>query len=458
MPIRLWCEGRFANDTCDFDHRGICATPCDSVRHSFGGRRTLQARPAFDGAPERGGFTRTPDSMDAFKVAEPWEDNGPSTRLFPADGRINVYDMHACYDTVQFHDFPDCPDEPLCESGPFSGPWVNNCGNRIEGGGRGMFDMYCDAVNRPRCHRNDQPVGFGGDRLTHRTAFVGSTGAGGECLGVVNWVCMGDGECVGLAEIRRWSPLRIDWRGVRLADRVRGPFARPAIEHELAKTALAFVRNNVGTLGIGNLERPPSDSMATIDSWTAGFNVIPPPVACGALPSVATLPGAALRGGGPVEAELVIASVGAWASIQFRREDVFEIAGAFPSGPATTWRATVQLGLDIACAARVGGVCGSPPRIGGVPVVFRDASGAWYRPPYVVEWRGEVTPMTGWFDLTSIVTGRGAIGSPSLSNVSVCRALRRGMSDKTIAAKSVAKGGGEIELFSGSARIVRIGD
>ena len=67
--------------------------------------------------------------------------------------------------------------------------------------------------------------------------------------------------------------------------------------------------------------------------------------------------------------------------------------------------------------------------------------------------------MTEWFDLTGDVLEVGGIGNPDMSNIAICRKLRVAMGNKTIKAKSVAKGGGEaIELYGGSVKIFNIGD
>ncbi len=468
MPVHLWCEGIYLNDRCDIDHRGICHDDCDTPAHSFGGRRTLQARPGFDGAPpDRGPTRRLPDSMDAFKTAVDWQDNGPpETRLFPIDGRTNVYDMHACYNIATHEDFPDCPVEPRCEVGPFDGPWVTNCGSRVEGGSD-MHGMYCSPVRRPLCPRPDEPVSFQADAFSGRTAFIGSVGAGAECNGIWNWICMGADErgrgCLSTDERRGWSPAIIDWTGARLVRPVRNRYSRPEIEHALQRTALRYVREHAGELGVSHLLRPDNDQMPKIDWWSATWNVLPPPMGCGELPSIATLPGAKLQQAGcDVSAELVLFSVHAWMSLHFRREDVFQIGGAEPRIAATTYPATVQLGLDIELAARATVVgectttiptaCGTPPKSsGGEPVVF--FSEGWYRPPYRVRWRGEATPLGGgMIDLSEIVKA-----STSSSHISICRSLRAGIAGELIEPKSIAKGGGPIQFYDGVARIRSIG-
>jgi hypothetical protein len=468
MAINLWCEAAWPNDGCNFEHRGMCGgDPCVGVTHGFGGRRTLQARPAFDGPPERGGFSRPPDSMDAWKAALPWPDNRPTNRLFPNDDRVNAYDMHACYDAERFVDFPDCPHEPHCEIGPAEGPWRSNCGYRVEGGDS-MHGRDCAIVGRPRCARLDKAVRFSGDAFTGRTAFIGSIGGpGGECLGVWNWVCFGDGNdgdgCVGGAEGRRWSPARMDWGGVRLTVPPQNDYSRPAIEHALARTVLGFVAGDASGFGIDHLERPGNNQMEQIDLWESVWPPLGQDVPCGELPVLAGLPGAQKRDSGDtVEADLVLFGVRAWMSLHFRKEDLYAPAGATPGIPDTSYHATAQIGLDIDCVARVAGLCGRPPVVDGERVVFED-DGKWYRPPYVVKWRGEATPMSEpeWFDLTAAVNrpSSGDVGgNPDLSNVGICRSLRTGMSGKRITRKSVAKGGGLIELYDGSASIVRIGD
>ncbi len=411
--------------------------------------------------------------MDAFKESVEWLDNGPTgsgsqdatTRLFPLDGRFNIYEMAPCYWFRLGADFWGCPDEPLCEHPVETDGWQNNCGTRTESG-VSMSDMHCARTFRPACPRNPQPVSFQGHAFSGRAAFVGTVGWRGECLGVFNWICMGLDRfgrgCLDVSEVRRWSPARMDWRDAALVEPPRHLYARPEIEHTLKVAVLDYVTANAGGLHVENLDRPNSDDLGKIDWWEKTWNLEPPLLECDELPVVAGLPGASYRGSDdPVQAELCLSSVSAWMSLHFRQENVSSPGDPRrrPPPPAVTWSAAVTIGLDIECVVRANGVCGTPPRQNGQPLEFKSGED-WYRPPYSVEWRGEATPRSDppWFNMTGIVNEVGGLGNPNMSNIAICRKLRVGMGAQTIHARSVTKGGGDVELYGGRVAIVRIGD
>lgn len=402
------------------------------------------------------------DSMDAFKVAEEWPDGlVTETRLFPVDGRINAYDMDACYNVDNFAPEPGCPAEPRCFLGPAKGPWVSNCGNRVEAASD-MLAMTCAPIRRPACERVDEPVLFRGHARTGRSVFMGHI-RGAGCYGNWNWICFGAntrGEgCLSTDERRGWSPAIIDWTGARLVAPPENRYSPPGREFDLRVTILDYITSNAGELGLSHLLRPDNDQMGTIDLWEASHETD----GCEAHRVIATLPGAHLLGSGdPVSADLVLVRATASMSLLMRHEEYWDAQSSSRAvKTGERYYVTVQLGLDIETSVRVNGnLCGTPPVIDGQRVAFTDVEG-FYRPPYAVQWQAEATPdsESPWFDLTDQVLGAvvGRLRFPNLSNIGICRSYRTGMAGRRVESKSVAKGGGEIEFWDGSAKIERIG-
>lgn len=467
MPAVFWCDAN-RSDACNFEHVTICTDACASgPTHSFGGGRALKARDDFDGPPERGGLSRPPDSMDAWKQATAWFDG--RNKLLVNDGRSTAWDMHPCYNVVQRRDEVPCPAQPGdCLGG--HDDWRRNCGHRVESSSD-MIAQHCEpSRDAEGCPARMWPVQFRADGFTGRTTFVGGAGMSGECIGNLNWWCFGttreDGRCTSTVEARRWNVCRMDWRQCDLAQPVRNEYSPPAIEHDLRAAALRYVVNNAAALGIANINRPPDSSMGTIDRWEATWNLVPPPVECGDLPFVATLPGARLEQAGcDVDASLVLFGVRAWMSLHMRREDQYTGFGT----PRTTYPATAQIGLDIDLGVRatVDGGCSTaipdpctPRGANGESIIYASGNGH-YRPPYRVQWRGEATPKTEPLQLTAAVEGNqsGQIDNDSANGV--CNNLRIGLGGQKIEAKSIAKGTPEeqrVERWGGFARILRIGD